>query len=432
MSGYLWDKNDRGEGPDAVVQRFLSGDDVVLDRQLFVFDIRATRAHAHGLARIGVLSANEAAALDAALAELLTEFEAGRFVLEPPLEDGHSAIEAFLTERLGETGRKIHTGRSRNDQVQVALRLYLKDRLAALEDLCRGSAAAFLDRAEQGRELPMPGYTHLQRAVPSSIGLWLAGFAEAFIDNRDLARATHAWIDTCPLGTAAGYGVNLGLDRAAVAAELGFARLQVNPLYVQNSRGRFELQALCALAQCTLELRRFAWDLSLYATEQFGFVSLPGRYVTGSSIMPNKANPDAVELLRARHGLIQGALTELQAALSLPSGYHRDLQVTKEPVIRAFEGGLQALALLPELVRDFRWHPEAMRAAIDESMYATDVAIESALAGRAFRDAYREALAELEGQPRTPEQSLAARISPGGCADLRLEELRRRLEKPDI
>ncbi len=432
MSGYLWDKNDRGEGPDAVVQRFLSGDDVVLDRQLFVFDIRATRAHAHGLARIGVLSADEAEALDAALAELLSEFEAGRFVLEPPLEDGHSAIEAFLTERLGETGRKIHTGRSRNDQVQVALRLYLKDRLAALEDLCRGSAAAFLDRAEQGRELPMPGYTHLQRAVPSSIGLWLAGFAEAFIDNRDLARATHAWIDTCPLGTAAGYGVNLGLDRAAVAAELGFARLQVNPLYVQNSRGRFELQALCALAQCTLELRRFAWDLSLYATEQFGFVSLPGRYVTGSSIMPNKANPDAVELLRARHGLIQGALTELQAALSLPSGYHRDLQVTKEPVIRAFEGGLQALALLPELVGDFRWHPEAMRAAIDNSMYATDVAIESALAGRAFRDAYREALAELEGQPRTPEQSLAARISPGGCADLRLEELRRRLEKPDI
>lgn len=425
MTDFIWSKGD-DSGPDAAVQDFLAGEDILWDRHLFEYDIAASRAHVAGLARIGILDDDELARLDDALAHLGDAFSAGTFVLGPPHEDGHSAIEAHLTERLGETGKKVHAGRSRNDQVQVALRLYLRERLDALAAVCRDIAEAFLDRAEIDGGLVMPGYTHLQRAVPSTAGLWLAGFAEAFIDIAGLAALTRGWLNSSPLGTAAGYGVNLPLDRDGTAEALGFARLQINPQYAQNSRGRFELQAVSCLAQATLELRRLAWDLSLYVSAEFNFVSLASRYRTGSSIMPNKANPDAVELLRAQHAVVQGAMAELQAALALPSGYHRDLQVSKPPLIRAFECGLRALRLIPDLVATLEFDAEAMRAAIDAELYATDAAMERSLEGVAFRDAYRAAMrSDLAG--RTPEASAAARVSPGACADLRLDQLRARL-----
>ena len=194
----------------------------------------------------------------------------------------------------------------------------------------------------------------------------------------------------------------------------------------QNSRGRFEFQALTALAQATLELRRLAWDLSLFTSSEFGFARLSSRYLTGSSIMPNKSNPDTVELLRAQHAMVQGALAELQAVLSLPSGYHRDLQTTKPALIRAFESGLQALALVPDLVTTLEFNNEAMRRAIDPELHATDVAIEQATEGVAFRDAYRSVTASDMAQ-RSPESSVAARVSPGACADLCLVALRQRL-----
>ncbi len=427
MPDYLWSK-DGGQGPDQIVQDFLAGDDIRWDRHLFRHDIAASRAHVAGLARIGLLDAAECEALDRALAGLDDAFTAGDFVLGPPHEDGHSAIEAYLVERLGATGKKVHAGRSRNDQVQVALRLYLRARLDALGAVACGIAAAFLARAQRDSALVMPGYTHLQRAVPSTAGLWLAGFAEAFIDIANLTALTRGWINSSPLGTAAGYGVNLPLDRDGVAAALGFERLQINPQYAQNSRGRFELQALSCLAQATLELRRLAWDLSLYASAEFGFVRLSSRYATGSSIMPNKSNPDTVELLRAQHASVQGAVAEVQAVLALPSGYHRDLQATKAPLIRTFEAGLAALRLVPDLVTSLAFDAAAMRAAIDPAMHATDVALEQAVSGVAFRDAYRAA-AQAGGNERSPEASVAARVSPGACADLRLDELEARLER---
>ena len=301
---------------------------MILDRALFLADIRASRAHVRGLAGVGVLPVAEAQAIDVELDALAADFEAGRFVLDDRHEDGHSAIEAFLVERLGDVGKKVHTGRSRNDQVLVAVRLHVRDALASLARGAALAAEAFLDRAGEEAKTPMPGYTHLQRAVPSSVGLWLAGFAEAFIDDAALARATAAWMDACPLGTAAGYGVNLPLDRQGVSDELGFARLLVNPVYAQNSRGKLDLQALMALLQALLDVRRFAWDLSLYTTAEFGFVKLPAEYTTGSSIMPNKRNPDVVELLRASPAPVIGALAEVESLLSLPSGYQRDLQAT--------------------------------------------------------------------------------------------------------
>ncbi|MGK2924093.1 MAG: lyase family protein, partial [Lysobacterales bacterium] len=330
MKNYLW--NLSGEAPvSESIMEFLAGEDILLDRELFRFDIQATAAHVRGLMRIRILAADEAEKLLALLNTLREDFEAARFELDDRFEDGHSAIEAFLTERAGDSGARVHTGRSRNDQVSVATRLYLKDRLQRLAALNGRLALACLRKAEEHADLPMPGYTHLQRAVPSSVGLWMAAFAEAFTDNIAIAMGALETVDCNPLGTAAGYGVNLPLDRDGVSAELGFSRLQVNPLYAQNSRGKFELLALQAALHAMQDVRRLAWDLSLFTTSEFDFVELPREYTTGSSIMPNKANPDVVELLRGRAATVEAAIVEIQSLLSLPSGYQRDLQLTKAP-----------------------------------------------------------------------------------------------------
>jgi argininosuccinate lyase len=423
----IWDKGK--STVNARIQAFAAGEDVMLDRVLFVHDIVASKGHVKGLARIKILSATEEVALLEGLDRLKTMFENGEFVLDERFEDGHSAIEAQLTEWLGESGKKVHTGRSRNDQVLVATRLYLKAALDELASLCEATAHALLDRAEAEMWTPMPGYTHLQRAVPSSVGMWLAGLAEGFIDDAELARMTFQWVDQNPLGTAAGYGVNIPLDRAFVTEELGFARMQVNPIYAQNSRGKFEIQVIDCLCQAMLDVRRFAWDLSLYTTAEFDFVHLPDDYTTGSSIMPNKRNPDIVELLRGTYGVLEGARVELAQVLSLPSGYHRDLQNTKPPLIRAVEKGLGAMALMSDLVQALEFNREAMHSAISPDMYATDLAVEMAARGVPFREAYREAAAQIPNLvDRAPQESLKVRTSPGGAANPMLDVLRARLK----
>ncbi len=426
MSDLLWQKP--GTRIDQRIQRFLAGSDVLLDRELIGYDIRASRVHAEGLARIGVLSAEECAGLCRELDALAGEVRDGRFLLDERYEDMHSAIEARLIERLGDTGRKIHTGRSRNDQVLVAIRLYLRDALVALGQSDRAIAAIALTRAGREADLPLPGYTHMQRAMVSSAGMWWAGFAEAFIDNAELAASTAAWVDANPLGSAAGYGVSLPLDREFATRALGFGRTQINPVYAQLSRGKFELQALSALGQGLLDLRRLAWDLSLFTSQEFGFVRLPAEYATGSSLMPNKRNPDLVELLRASYAVVAAARTEIEQLLSLPSGYHRDLQFSKAPLLRAFAHGLDALALVPGLLAGIEWDRPRMRAAIEPGMYATDRAIELARSGVPFRDAYRQAAEQpLPAAGADPAASLKARVSPGAAADLCLDVLAARL-----
>jgi argininosuccinate lyase len=426
---YLWQAGEGAPVSESIMQ-FLAGEDVLLDRELFPFDVQATAAHVRGLARIGILAEAESDRLLRLLEELRADFEAGRFALDARYEDGHSAIEAFLTERAGDSGARVHTGRSRNDQVAVATRLYLKDRLRRLAGLNGRIALACLEKAERSANVPMPGYTHLQRAVPSSAGLWMAAFAEAFTDDVVIAAQARETLDCSPLGTAAGYGVNLPLDRDGVAAELGFGRLQVNPMYAQNSRGKFELMALQAALHAMHDLRRLAWDLSLFTTREFDFVALPREYTTGSSIMPNKANPDVVELLRGRAATVEAACTEIQAVLSLPSGYQRDLQLTKAPLIRGFAVALQALAIVPELVEGMDFREERMREAISPDMFATDRALEQAARGVPFRTAYHDAKQEpAVAQDTDAAASLARRVSPGACANLMLDRIRERLER---
>ncbi|MBB5767776.1 MULTISPECIES: argininosuccinate lyase [Xanthomonas] len=426
MTNLLWQKP--GVAVDAKIQSFLAGDDVILDREFFLYDIAASKAHAQGLQHIGILSLQELGGLSEQLDLLAADFRSGTFVLDERYEDCHSAIEARLTERLGDAGRKIHTGRSRNDQILVATRLWLKDKLQRVAELGAEIAKVALDRAQAEAALPVPGYTHIQRAVVSSAGMWWAGWAEAFIDDAVRAADTLRLVDSNPLGTAAGYGVNLPLDRAHTTAELGFARLQVSPIYAQLSRGKYELAALEALGSATLDLRRIAWDLSLFTSGEFAFVALPAQYTTGSSIMPNKRNPDVIELMRATHASVAAARTEIEQLLSLPSGYHRDLQSSKGAIVHGFGRGLAALELLPALLANLEWRPDKLHAAIDSGMYATDVAVEAAVAGVPFREAYKAAAesADTAGQGRTPEGSLAARVSPGAAADLQLDVLRAR------
>jgi argininosuccinate lyase len=427
MNELLWQKP--GVQVNPRIMRFLAGTDVLLDREFFVHDIAASQAHVEGLARIGVLDSADASALVRELDALAVDFHNGTFILDSRYEDGHSAIEARLTEHLGDVGRRVHTGRSRNDQVLVATRLWLKAKLDELALLCADIARVCLQRAED-ETLPLPGYTHLQRAVVSSTAMWFAGFAESFVDDAVRAHQAFDWIDANPLGTAAGYGVNMTLDRDFTTQKLGFARMQIAPVAAQLSRGKFEMAGLEALGSALLDVRRLAWDLSLFTTAEFGFVQIPAEYTTGSSIMPNKRNPDVIELLRASYAGVAAARSEIEQLLSLPTGYQRDLQFSKGALVRGFTHGLAALGLLPDLLGRMQWNAVAMRAAIDPAMYATDVAIEQAVAGVPFRDAYRHAAEAVKdaGQGRTPEASLAARTSPGAAADLRLDLLRARLE----
>jgi len=420
MSTLLWNK--AGVKTNASIMKFLAGEDILLDQELFPFDIRATAAHAEGLGLIGLLSAHDVEQIVKALKELDKEWAKGEFILDDRYEDGHSAIESFLTEKLGELGGRVHLGRSRNDQVLVATRLYMIDTLDTLKAMLIECANAALERAKAHEMAPMPGYTHLQRAVPSSVGLWMGSFAESFVDSADLVAMTRDWINACPLGTAAGYGVNLPLAREEVAERLGFARVIINPMAAQATRGKHEHQVIATMWQAMQDVRRLAWDLSIFSTAEFGFVQMPDDMVTGSSIMPNKKNPDLAELLRASSATVAGCLAELQQVLSLPSGYHRDLQLTKPTLLRATRCTLDSISLVPEVIRRTRFNLNSMRAAIDGSMLATDRAIDLARSGVSFRNAYRQVAESLdELVDPNPDSSLAARVSPGACADLGLD-----------
>ncbi|MCF6264710.1 MAG: argininosuccinate lyase [Xanthomonadales bacterium] len=412
------------------VMEFLAGEDVLLDRQLLVYDIQATQAHIRGLSRINIFSSDEATQLVAALDDLASEFLAGEFILDERFEDGHSAIEAYLTERFGDLGKKIHTGRSRNDQILVATRLYLQAKLKAVRTQTLAVAKACLQRAQADELTPMPGYTHLQPAMPSSVGLWMGAFAEAMLDNADWLLAIKQQINISPLGAAAGFGTSLPLDRQGVAKELGFERVQINAQYVQNSRGKFELMALQGIEQVLLDVRRLAWDLSLFSTAEFGFVKMGKGYSTGSSIMPNKSNPDVVELLRGAVVVVQGAITELQNLLSLPSGYQRDLQLTKAPLLRAMNMANSALGILPGLIAGLEFNRVAMLQKITPEMFATDRAMQLVETGLSFRAAYLQMKSPPAGEAEfTPGTSLAMRLSAGGSGKPGLQVLRERLLK---
>jgi len=422
----IWNKTTKAS--NSSIDDFLSGEDIALDQELFLYDIEASIAHAEELRAIKILKAEELKRVVAALKKLAKLFITKKFKLTSKYEDCHSAIEDFLTKELGDLGKKIHTGRSRNDQVLVAMRLYARDHLVEIQALNLSIAKALLTKASQHSANPMPGYTHLQRAMPSTWGLWFSAFAESFLDNAELLSHTQSWMNLNPLGTAAGYGVNLPLKRDITTKKLHFKRKQLNSLYVQNSRGKFELELLSALKQPMLDLRKLSWDLSLFMTQEFNFLALGPQYLTGSSIMPNKSNPDVVELMRGSYAVIAGHYAELENLLSLPSGYHRDLQLTKRSLIHSIHAVSKALSLVPGLIKSIKVNKSRSAECIDESMLMTDQAYALVQTGVPFRDAYMSVKEKAGHQPKLAKKT-AVSSSAGSPHNLQLKSLSSRLVK---
>ena len=425
MNKKLW--NNKTSNISEEITSFLAGEDIELDKFIFIYDVDASLAHVKALQSIGIIKKNELTKLSKALKVLRTKFINGTFKLTNKYEDCHSAIEFYLTKELGDLGKKVHTGRSRNDQVMVAMRLFAKKNLIEFKIKNKLIAETFLNLAKKHKDLPMPGYTHLQRAMPSSWGLWFSSYAESFIDNVDLINNTIDWVDSNPLGSAAGYGVAIPLNRDLVTKELGFSRTQLNSLYVQNSRGKYEMQILNTLKQSMLDIRKFSWDMSLFLSQEFDLLSIDSKYSTGSSIMPNKHNPDVIEILRANYSILAGFSSELENLLSLPSGYHRDLQLTKRSLINGFHTSLQSLDIIPALLKTIKINKTNSNKYIDNEMKMTDKVYSLVSDGVPFRDAY--SLVKNSDDHSLLPETKSLNHSMGSPGNLNLNLLEKRLKK---
>ncbi len=389
----LWDK---GKPLDAKVLAYTAGDDHALDDRLVHYDVEASIAHAEMLAAQGLLGAADLAAIREALLQIGAEHARGEWRVALEEEDGQTAIESRLTARLGATGGRIHAGRSRNDQVLAALRLYLRDAAEGLREGALAVADALSQLAARQGPVRLPGYTHMQQAMPSSVGLWAEGFAAEIRDDAQGLRDAARRAGKNPLGSAAGYGTpNLPIDREATRLRLGFSENHTPVTAVQLSRGKAEAHLLFEITLLTQDLGRLAADLLLFYTREFGFVSLPEEFTTGSSIMPQKRNPDVFELVRGRGAVAHAALDEvLRITEKLSSGYHRDLQLIKAPLFRAIDSCAQTLDVLPSALAGVRFHPERIRfdPTIDAAARANALVVAE---GIPFREAYRRIAAEL-------------------------------------
>jgi argininosuccinate lyase len=390
----LWDK---GAPLDARVLAYTAGEDYRLDNRLVAYDIAASIAHAEMLHAQGLLSQGDLTSIREALQQIGAAHKSGAWRITQEEEDGQTAIEIRLTQAIGAAGGRLHAGRSRNDQVLVALRLYLRDVTQALASGALGVAKALDQLEARDGRIALPGYTHMQQAMPSTVALWAGGYAAEIRDDAEGLRAAMRRADLNPLGSAAGYGTpELPVDRESTRARLGFAATQEPVTAVQLSRGKAEAQLLFEITLLTQDLGRLSADLLLFYTREFSFISLPAEFTTGSSIMPQKRNPDVFELVRGRSAVAQAALTEvLGITQKLNSGYHRDLQLIKPPLFRGIDSCLQTLDILPAAIDAVRFLPENIH--LDKDIHAAAEA--NALVaseGIPFREAYRRVAATLK------------------------------------
>lgn len=380
--------------------RYTAGTDRLLDVRLIEADCIGSAAHVTMLAglplRPKLFSVRQKDRVIAELVRIMRRARAGAFIITLRDQDVHLAVERELTRRLGVSGRNIHVARSRNDQVAVDLRLYLRAELLDTMDEALDLAGALLRLARRHRAVPMVGRTHMQPAMPSSVGLWASAYTESLRDDLRVVRCAYALADECPLGSAAGYGVPLPIDRQRVSDLLGFARPVHNVLHASNTRGKLESLVLAALSQVMLSLSRLAADLLLYSMPEFAYFELPPDLCTGSSIMPQKRNPDVLELVRARAArVLAHAAVVADIVKGLPGGYNRDVQETKEPLMAGLDETRAALRVLASLTRGLRVNPDALRRGFTPGVFATDRALELVARGVPFRDAYHQVKARL-------------------------------------
>ena len=408
------------------------GEDREWDRELLRWDVLGSLGHIEGLRASTLLTVTDHRRLRAGLRAALTAVERGRLVIGAHHEDAHSAVEGWLTRRLGAAGERVHTGRSRNDQVATDLRLYLKDQLLRIHDQGTRLARVLLEFAGRHQKSLWPGYTHTRRAMPSSAGLWAAALAEGLLDSLAAIGSVWAIVDRSPLGSAAGYGVPLPLKREVAARALGFGEIEHAVGAVQNGRGKLEAAALFWCVQLGHDLAKLASNVILYSGEEYGLLELPAAFATGSSIMPHKRNPDVFELTRARVATVEGALaTTLALRSKLTSGYHRDFQLMKEPLISGLTHTGAMLAMMTVVVPALEVNKARGLAGLAGGALATDEVMRRVELGVPFRRAYREVAAALKrgesfAAPR-PAALLARRRSTGGVGNLDLGDARRRL-----
>ena len=399
----LWDK---GISIDKKIEQFTVGNDREIDIHIAKYDVIASKAHAKMLEKIGILTSDELQQILKGLAVLEIQIEKGTFVIEPQFEDVHSKIEFELTKSLGEVGKKIHTARSRNDQVLVALQLFYKTELQLIKDKTKRLFDTLLQLSEKHKESLIPGYTHLQVAMPSSIGLWISAYAELLIDDVYLLDAVTKIVDQNPLGSAAGYGSSFPIDRDFTTKELEFSTLKYNVVAAQLSRGKSERAIASAFGGLCNTLSRFAMDICLYNSQNFGFISFPDELTTGSSIMPHKKNPDVFELLRGKCNKIQALHTEmLLITNNLPSGYHRDFQLLKENMIGAFIDIKDVLDIFNYAIQQIIVKEVDLNEEKYQHLFTVDSINNLVVEGMSFREAYQKIGAEVNNGTYQPDSS---------------------------
>lgn len=413
----LWQKNEQGSSANktklnSVVEAFETKDDLILDQKLIKYDVLGSIAHAKMLFKIDILTGEELSKLEQGLNEILKLDKAGEFNLEYGDEDIHTKIENFLTEKYGEVGKKIHTARSRNDQVLTALRLYNKNELEEIQKYLLALIQSFHKFSKKYGNVPMPGYTHMQKAMPSSVSLWSESFKDSLLDDLSLVKAVYKVNNQSPLGSAAGFGVSIEIDKQYTAKLLGFEKVQENSLYCQNSRGKTEAAILASLISILSTINKFATDLMLFTTSEFDFFKVSGDLTTGSSIMPQKKNLDIAELLKSKVHLVLGNYIQIVSLSSnLMSGYNRDIQDSKKPLMESFEITLDCLKIAKILLENLTPNEEKLKAAMTDELFATEKALKLVLEGESFRNAYQQVANELAS---SASQKVGKDYSKGG------------------
>lgn len=422
----LWDK---GTISDKKIDRFTVGNDRELDLLLAPYDVRASMAHAGMLGKTGLIPMEEAGELIRELEKIGDDIRSGNFTIEEDFEDVHSKIEFLLIKKLGDTGKKIHTARSRNDQVLVAMQLFLREELQGIKSAVKTLFDQLLKLADTHKKALLPGYTHLQIAMPSSFGLWFSAYAESLADDMLLLNAAITTADQNPLGSAAGYGSSFPIDRHQTTAELGFSTMKFNVVAAQMGRGKVEKVTAFGLAGVAGTLSKLAMDICLYMSQNFDFLSFPDTLTTGSSIMPHKKNPDVFELIRGKCNLIQGVPNQLALlTTNLPSGYHRDMQLLKEVLLPALQEIKACLEMMSFSLKEVRIREDITDDPRYDYLFSVDTLNEMVLQGTPFRDAYRQMGDAIREGRYVPNKTLR-HTHAGSLGNLCLDEIRAKMDR---
>ncbi len=431
MKKTLWDKSGKEASAERdLIQSFTVGEDRDWDLYLARFDVLGSIAHTKMLAKVGLLTTEEAATLTRGLSVIHTEIEQGKFILQDGVEDVHSQVEILLTERLGEVGKKIHMARSRNDQVLLDIKLYLRNELEGVVQSTSSFFELLMAQSEKYKQDFMPGYTHMQLAMPSSFGLWFGAYAESLIDDLVVLQATFEVVNKNPLGSAAGFGSSFPIDRKLTTKLLGFSDLSYNVVYAQMGRGKVERMVASSLSNIADTLSRMSMDVCLFLNQNFSFIEFPDSLTTGSSIMPHKKNPDVFELIRARCNRLKALPNEIMMMTSnLPSGYHRDLQILKEHLFPAFAELKQCMSMAEMMLSQIKVKKDLLKSPQYLYLFSVEEVNRLVLQGIPFRDAYRQVGETIEAGKFKVDSIELNHTHEGSIGNLSHSEVRARMKK---